>query len=237
MVVIRYRAKFVSFILIILLLIIFVYQSDWYEMLKAGNFDSIVRNNVWSIAAFTLIMMVIQNTFTIIPLILVITVNYILLGFINGFLWSWFTSLVGSAVIFVGTRTLFQDWVIRKVDQKLLDKIEQKEFMFVFQARIIPFVPTSLINIIGGISSIKFNSFMLATALGNFIYFFILILIPAGLLNIQLNKYLLEGIVLLFILLLFIIKRRKKLNIENKKVEINNTKPVHVHDEESIHHE
>ncbi|WP_338469396.1 VTT domain-containing protein [Niallia sp. XMNu-256] len=223
--------------MIILLLIIFVYQSDWYEMLKAGNFDSIVRNNVWSIAAFTLIMMVIQNTFTIIPLILVITVNYILLGFINGFLWSWFTSLVGSAVIFVGTRTLFQDWVIRKVDQKLLDKIEQKEFMFVFQARIIPFVPTSLINIIGGISSIKFNSFMLATALGNFIYFFILILIPAGLLNIQLNKYLLEGIVLLFILLLFIIKRRKKLNIENKKVEINNTKPVHVHDEESIHHE
>ncbi len=77
---------------------------------------------------------------------------------------------------------------------------------------------------------------MLATASGNFLYFFIMILIPAGLLNIELNKYILEGVILLFILLLFIIRKRKKLNLKNKTMEKNTPKPLQVHDEETINH-
>ena len=181
-------------------------------MMKSGDLDAIVDKNVWFILAITLLMMIIQNTFTVIPLILVITVNYVLFGFMKGFLWSWLTSIIGSAIIFFGTRYLFQGWVKRKIDLSLRSKIEKNGFKFVFQARIIPFIPTSFINILSGVSSIKFSSFIIATCVGNFLYFFLMILIPAGLINVQINDYVLEASILLIIPIDFFlyIKRKKE---------------------------
>lgn len=205
--------KVIVFIGIAVLITYLVFQTEWFQMMTSGDLDAIVDKNIWFILAITLLMMIIQNTFTVIPLILVISVNYVLFGFMIGFLWSWMTSIIGSAIIFFGTRYLFQGWVKRKVDLSLRSKIEKNGFKFVFQARIIPFIPTSLINILSGVSSIKFSSFIMATCLGNFLYFFLMMLIPSGLLNVQLNDYVLEASILLFILLIFFFTlkgRRKK---------------------------
>jgi uncharacterized membrane protein YdjX (TVP38/TMEM64 family) len=205
--------KVIVFIGIAVLITYLVFQTEWFQMMTSGDLDAIVDKNVWFILAITLLMMIIQNTFTVIPLILVISVNYVLFGFMIGFLWSWMTSIISSAIIFFGTRYLFQGWVKRKVDLSLRSKIEKNGFKFVFQARIIPFIPTSLINILSGVSSIKFSSFIMATCLGNFLYFFLMMLIPSGLLNVQLNDYVLEASILLFILLIFFFTlkgRRKK---------------------------
>jgi uncharacterized membrane protein YdjX (TVP38/TMEM64 family) len=205
--------KVIVFIGIAVLIPYLVFQTEWFQMMTSGDLDAIVDKNVWFILAITLLMMIIQNTFTVIPLILVISVNYVLFGFMIGFLWSWMTSIISSAIIFFGTRYLFQGWVKRKVDLSLRSKIEKNGFKFVFQARIIPFIPTSLINILSGVSSIKFSSFIMATCLGNFLYFFLMMLIPSGLLNVQLNDYVLEASILLFILLIFFFTlkgRRKK---------------------------
>ena len=186
---------------------------------ESGDLDAIIDKNVWFILAITLLMMIIQNTFTVIPLILVITVNYVLFGFMKGFLWSWLTSIIGSAIIFLGTRYLFQGWVKRKIDLSLRSKIEKNGFKFVFQARIIPFIPTSFINILSGVSSIKFSSFIIATCVGNFLYFFLMILIPAGLINVQINDYVLEASILLIFLLIFffILKGRRKKRQKNNR--------------------
>ena len=213
MITIKIWMKVIVFIGIAVLIPYLVFQTEWFQMMTSGDLDAIVDKNVWFILAITLLMMIIQNTFTVIPLILVISVNYVLFGFMIGFLWSWMTSIISSAIIFFGTRYLFQGWVKRKVDLSLRSKIEKNGFKFVFQARIIPFIPTSLINILSGVSSIKFSSFIMATCLGNFLYFFLMMLIPSGLLNVQLNDYVLEASILLFILLIFFFTlkgRRKK---------------------------
>jgi uncharacterized membrane protein YdjX (TVP38/TMEM64 family) len=211
--------KVIVFIGIAVLITYLVFQTEWFQMMKSGDLDAIIDKNVWFILTITLLMMIIQNTFTVIPLILVITVNYVLFGFMKGFLWSWLTSIIGSAIIFFGTRYLFQGWVKRKIDLSLRSKIEKNGFKFVLQARIIPFIPTSFINILSGVSSIKFSSFIIATCVGNFLYFFLMILIPAGLINVQINDYVLEASILLIFLLIFffILKgRRKKLQKNNR---------------------
>lgn len=204
--------KVIVFIGIAVLITYLVFQTEWFQIIKSGDLDAIVDKNIWFILTITLLMMIIQNTFTVIPLILVITVNYVLFGFLKGFLWSWMTSIIGSAIIFLGTRYLFQEWVKRKVDLSLQSKIEKNGFKFVFRARIIPFIPTSFINILSGVSSIKFSSFIMATCVGNFLYFFLMTLIPSGLLNVELNDYVLEASILLIILLVFflILKGRRK---------------------------
>ena len=165
------------------------------------------------ILSITLLIMSIQNIFTVIPLILVLTINYTLFGFLYGFLWSWFSSIIAATFMFFGSRYFFQGWVVKKIKPEWLIKIEKNAFIFVFQARVMPFVPTSLINILGGVSPIKFKPFILGTILGNFIYFFILISIPAGILNANLNDYIVVSVILLaivvYITLKNIIKRKK----------------------------
>ncbi|MCQ6274924.1 TVP38/TMEM64 family protein [Bacillus sp. V3B] len=211
--------KFISFICTIAVIIFIIFQTDWFQVMKSGEFDLIVKENLFFTMIITLLIMIIQNTFTIIPLILVITVNYTLFGFVNGFLWSWFTSIIGAVLIFMGSRYLFQGWIIKKTNKELLSKIEKSGLLFVFQARIMPFIPTSLINILGGISSIHFKSFIIGTVFGNFIYFFLLTLIPAGLMITNLNDYILEGVILMSIALYLIYKKkwkRKKETVADK---------------------
>ncbi|MFP7296409.1 TVP38/TMEM64 family protein [Neobacillus niacini] len=161
--------------------------------------------------------MLIQNSFTIIPLIIIITINYALFGFLNGLIWSWLTSIIAAGIWFLCSRYFFNDWVQKKTNPELLSKLEQNGLLFVFQARIIPFVPTSLINILSGLSSITFKHFIIGTIFGNLIFFFVLTLIPAGLMEGSMELNILLGIALIFVGL-FIFYRLKKKQKRSKQV-------------------
>ena len=156
------------------------------------------------------LVMVIQNSFTVFPLILVITINLNLFGFINGFLWSWFTSVLASILVFYGVRYIFQGMIIEKFNPKLIEKVDANGFAYVFQARIFPFVPTSLVNILAGLSTIRIMPFTIATAIGNFLYFFALALIPAGIIKADLNEYVVWVIILGAVLLYYLFKLLQK---------------------------
>ncbi|MFB3168132.1 VTT domain-containing protein [Neobacillus sp. 179-C4.2 HS] len=169
-----------------------------------------LKDTTFSKFFFTFIIMVIQNSFTIIPLIIIITINYALFGFFNGLLWSWVTSIIAAGIWFFGSRYFFNDWVQKKTNPELLSKMEQNGLLFVFQARIIPFVPTSLINILSGLSSIKFKHFLVGTMFGNLIFFFVLSLIPAGLMEGNMEQNILLGIVLVLVGLVVFYRIRKK---------------------------
>jgi len=198
------------FLLIISIMIYAMFHAEWFQVIKSGNMGKIIHENLWITLTLTLLIMIIQNTFTIIPLILVITINYTLFGFINGFLWSWLTSIIAAVLMFYGSRYLFQDWVLPRINKDFVEKIERNGFLFIFQARIMPFIPTSLINILGGISSIPFNRFITATIFGNFLYFFLLTLIPAGLMNSQMKDFLTEAFVLIAVIMFLLYKWKRK---------------------------
>jgi uncharacterized membrane protein YdjX (TVP38/TMEM64 family) len=207
--------KLFSFIGLIILILLVVHNTELFRLLRTGDLDSIImslKDTTFSKFFFTLIIMVIQNSFTIIPLIIIITINYALFGFFNGLIWSWFTSIIGAGIWFYGSRYFFNDWVQKKTNPEILSKMEKNGLLFVFQARIIPFVPTSLINILSGLSSITFKHFIFATMLGNLIFFFVLTLIPAGLMegNMEQNILLGTGFVLVTIVLYIRLKVKKK---------------------------
>jgi uncharacterized membrane protein YdjX (TVP38/TMEM64 family) len=189
-------------VLTVLGIFVLLQNNVLFEAILKGDLQKIKRfvgDNQFFILLFSTVVMIIQNTFTVIPLILVITLNITFFGFLLGFLWSWVTSILAAIVIFFLVRYLFQSWLLNKVDEKLVEKIEKKGFIYVFEARIFPFVPTSLVNILAGVSSINFTSFLLGTLIGNFIYFFVLALIPAGFLSSSVNEYLMGGIILLIL--------------------------------------
>jgi uncharacterized membrane protein YdjX (TVP38/TMEM64 family) len=207
--------KIISFIGIILIIFLVIHNTETFRLLRSGDLDSIImslKDTTFSKFFFTFIIMVIQNSFTIIPLIIIITINYALFGFFNGLIWSWVTSIIAAGIWFFGSRYFFNDWVQKKTNPELLSKMEQNGLLFVFQARIIPFVPTSLINILSGLSSIKFKHFLIGTMFGNLIFFFVLSLIPAGLMEGNMEQNILLGIalVLVGVVVLFRVKKKQK---------------------------
>ncbi|MFB6468574.1 TVP38/TMEM64 family protein [Cytobacillus sp. Hz8] len=184
---------------LILFGIFFVWNQELFDLIMKGDLKSIremLDGEIYSYI-FTLLLMILQNSFTIVPLILMITIDVTLFGFINGFLWSWITSIVAAILVFFCVRFIFQDWLVKKFKPEQIALVEQKGFVYVFQARVFPFIPTSLTNILAGLSTIRFSHFLLGTILGNFLYFFLLALIPAGIFSSSLNEFEMGIIILL----------------------------------------
>ncbi|WP_169865097.1 TVP38/TMEM64 family protein [Sutcliffiella halmapala] len=138
--------------------------------------------------------MLIQNLFTLIPIIIIIMVNIMLFGFVNGYLWSVATSVVGALLSFLLYRYWFQSILLRKANASLIKKMEQNGFLFVFNLRVIPFIPSSIINTVSGVSSIKLSQFLLATTVGNMLYLFLLSAIANGLLTEEIQGYIIIGL-------------------------------------------
>jgi len=206
--------KPLTFVVAITAFILFFHYTDLFHAIRKGEVDEITaifKNNFGYAIVISLLIMIVQNSFTIIPLILVITLNYYSFGFIYGFLWSWISSVIAGMVIFYAARYWFQDFVIGKVTKHkdMLEKIEQKGMRYVLYGRVFPFFPTSLLNIMAGISHISLRSFTLGTAIGNFIYFFILCLIPFGVFSTDINPILLICIILMATVLLFFISKKR----------------------------
>jgi len=196
------------------LLLVFLILNRQIIMLLVNQdvvaIEAFLDNNLLYAYLFLLVIMIIQNSFTVFPLLLVISINISLFGFTNGFLWSWVSSVIAAILVFYGVRYLFQARLIDKFKPQLLEKIDANGFAYVFQARIFPLVPTSFINILAGLSTVRFWPFLFATAIGNFIYFFILSLIPAGVLSDQFDETIIWVVLVSAILLYYLVKLVRK---------------------------
>ena len=177
------RNVFVFFFLTLLATVGFL-QKDTIGLILSGDessLSSLKESNGFSLYGLTLLVMIIQNSFTVIPLILVISINVTIFGFWQGFLWSWISSIIGAGIVFLSVRQLF----LRSLSSRIAPPPHLKErgFTYVFQGRIIPMIPTSLVNIVAGVSGISFRHLITGTITGNFLYFFCLSLIPLGVLS------------------------------------------------------
>lgn len=207
------RKNWLIFSGLLLLLVFLILNRQIITLLVKRDVDAIqdfLDDNLLYALLFMLVIMILQNSFTVFPLLLVITINITLFGFINGFLWSWISSVIAAILVFYAVRYLFQERLIEKFKPELLQKIDANGFAYVFQARIFPLVPTSLVNILGGISTVRFWPFTIATTIGNFLYFFILALIPAGLFSEKLDETLIWLVFIAAILMYYIYKYVRK---------------------------
>lgn len=178
-------------------------RMDIFTFVMQGDLNAIqllLDENIVSILFITLVMMIIQNSFTIIPLILLITLNIMLFGFFYGVMWSWMTSIIAAIIVFISVRYFFQDLLLKRITEATKEKIEKNGLLFVFIGRIFPLVPTSMVNIVAGVSSIKFRHFLIATSAGNLLFFSLLGLIPLGIVTLEIDYYILGifSVILIF---------------------------------------
>jgi len=106
-----------------------------------------------------------------IPLIAsIIAVNY---PFIVALLISLGGTLFGSICFYYLARYSLQNYALRKITQwKSIDGffnlLERNGFLAILIGRLVPIMPSAVINAIAGVSKIKFMSFFVATLIGKF---------------------------------------------------------------------
>lgn len=167
-----------------LLFLFYLVRSSGYTVadLTPDTIREIAHDDIGLIMLIMLVIMTLQNIFTFIPLILVITANITLFGFLEGYLYGCFCSVIGSTLVFLSIRYLFRDVFAGSPKiQQFQAKIEKNGFTYVLFGRILPLMPTNLINITSGLSSIRTTHFVLATTIGNLVYGLVLSSLSFGL--------------------------------------------------------
>lgn len=166
---------------ILLLMLAYTYKEVASQLLDPQNLRTLAQDNIHLLKLVMLLVMIVQNMFTIIPLILVISINISLFGLGYGYVWSVVTSILAAFITFYIVRLWLHEKVARYLKQSSwMDKMDRNGYWFVFMGRLIPFVPTSLVNIASGAGMIKVRKFIAATAIGNALYFLALSLIAQG---------------------------------------------------------
>ncbi|ALS30120.1 hypothetical protein IJ21_47580 [Paenibacillus sp. 32O-W] len=124
-----------------------------------------------------LLLTYIESFFPFLPLLLIVAANANIYGLWLGFLLSWIGVSAGAASVF---------WVARLLGGKIgtrlqrrypkmkgfFNWIETKGFTPLFLLSCFPFSPSSLINIVSGLSTIPFPTFLIAVALGKAVMIF-----------------------------------------------------------------
>ncbi|WP_085521869.1 TVP38/TMEM64 family protein [Tuberibacillus sp. Marseille-P3662] len=118
-----------------------------------------------------IILPMLEAFFPILPLLAFVLANAAAYGYFLGFLLSWAGSCIGSIIVFWFFRTVAKrklgNWLEKRENiHNMLLWVEKGGFGPVFIVLSIPFTPSSIINVVSGLSNMNPRSFILAVAMG-----------------------------------------------------------------------
>lgn len=118
-----------------------------------------------------------ENFLPFLPLIVFVLANGAAYGLLKGFLYSWLGSSIGSTLVFLiirklGKRRIFQKVRKNKQVHRVTAWLERHGFGPLFLLLCFPFSPSSVINVVAGLSKISVQQFILAVFLGKSVMIF-----------------------------------------------------------------
>jgi len=167
--------------------------QDWLQQLKSLDLEHIERT-LRSYKQFGplpgLLMPVAEALLPALPLIVIVAANANIYGLWYGFLLSWLGATTGASIVFWIARKLggrVGRWFRKRIPQtqKFFDWIENKGFTPLFLLACFPFTPSALINVVAGLSSLRFRTFLIATLLGKSVMIFSISIVSADISNLS----------------------------------------------------
>jgi uncharacterized membrane protein YdjX (TVP38/TMEM64 family) len=119
-----------------------------------------------------------ESFIPVLPLFAILAANAAAYGLWEGFLYSWLGTSIGSTVVFLLTRRFgrrFTYYIHRKYPKSktFFRWIEHKGFTPLFILSSLPFSPSSLINVVSGLTAIPGKTFFIAVFSGKALMIFI----------------------------------------------------------------
>ncbi|MFG6149504.1 TVP38/TMEM64 family protein [Halobacillus sp. B23F22_1] len=124
-----------------------------------------------------ILLPLIEAFLPILPLVAFVLANSVVYGLFKGFLYSWIGAVTGAIFVFLLSRKLgqqrFFNFVSRhKQVKRVMNWVEEHGFGPLFLLMCFPFSPSSIINVVSGLSNVSRQQFILAAVLGKSVMIF-----------------------------------------------------------------
>lgn len=140
-----------------------------------SDIDKIINEFLLNIGIYGPILgcflILIESMVPILPLFVFITLNFLVFGYIIGFVISWFFTVLGCLMSFFLFRKKMQNWFeknLRKKQQfnKVMKAIENVKLEQLTAIIAVPFTPAFMVNIAAGLSKMNMKKFIIALCIG-----------------------------------------------------------------------
>jgi uncharacterized membrane protein YdjX (TVP38/TMEM64 family) len=154
--------------------------------------------------ALITIMAVLMALFPVIPYPIVGGVLGAAFGPVLGGVITWVGSTTASILMFLFVRYGYQEWGSRVLHGhnslgKITELFERNAFLTIIFARLIPFVPSFIINIYAALSRVSFGAYAIASALGKIPAMLLFAIVGDNLVREPRNLMITLGIYIVFI--------------------------------------
>mgnify|MGYP000854313893 CR=1 FL=1 len=122
---------------------------------------------------FAFLLTLFTNALGFPPAVIFSTANVILFGMVPGIILSCVAETVGVTIAFVLMRFYFRESAERVIAKSaFLSKVDQysgsKGFLIMLIGRMVPYLPSALLNAVGALSSIRLRDYVIASFIGKF---------------------------------------------------------------------
>ncbi|WP_188455248.1 TVP38/TMEM64 family protein [Virgibacillus oceani] len=168
---------------------VFNILADWKIMIEQDRLDDYIQhllNDYEKLGPLPGVLLPFLEAFLpFLPLVVFVFANSAAYGLLEGFLLSWLGSSLGAIIVFMiirklGDKRIFK--AIRKNKQvhKVTQWLERHGFGPLFLLMCFPFSPSSVINVVAGLSKISLQQFTLAVIMGKSVMIFTMAYVGAS---------------------------------------------------------
>jgi uncharacterized membrane protein YdjX (TVP38/TMEM64 family) len=159
----------------------------------------------------------------IVPTVFVTGANVLFFGPLNGFLISWVGEVAGAAISFYiykrGFKSKFETMKTKyHFVELIMNASGRRSGLLIFQARLLPLIPSGIVTFAASISKTGFFIFLTASAVGKIPSIFLETLVSYDALNFNENWLRLLLTILAVIPTIFILKKKNTESYTDKKI-------------------
>jgi len=166
--------------IVLLFVIIHLIAPDFlpelFTLLASGDIPATVEYirsfGEWAVV-FAFLLTLFTNALGFPPAVIFSTANVILFGIVPGIILSCVAETVGVTIAFVLMRFYFREAAEKAIAKSpFLAKVDQysgsKGFIIMLIGRMVPYLPSAVMNAVGALSSIRLRDYVLASLVGKF---------------------------------------------------------------------
>ena len=152
------------------------FLPELFALLASGDIPATVeyiRSFGEGAFVFAFLLTLFTNALGFPPAVIFSTANVILFGIVPGIILSCVAETVGVTIAFVLMRFYFREAAEKAIAKSpFLAKVDQysgsKGFIIMLIGRMVPYLPSAVMNAIGALSSIRLRDYVLASLVGKF---------------------------------------------------------------------
>ncbi|CAG7604283.1 TVP38/TMEM64 family inner membrane protein YdjZ [Paenibacillus solanacearum] len=155
------------------------------------------------------LLVMLQTIFPFVPFFVVAGVNVLLFGFWGGFAVNYICSCLGAAIVFFAARNFGRPWVQARLAkysyiERFNEKLERHGLLYMILLRLLPVLPSSVINLSAAVMKVRPLHFVAGTLIGKAPVILLESMIGHDLLHFQHYKGRLMILAAIFIVLLLV---------------------------------